>query len=176
MTFPSFDADTRLRLSRARLEVIDRVLGLAERYTAQAVLCAGDLFDDPDPAPEWWEGLAKKLQARRWTDRHLFLLPGNHDPLTHNGVYSRAHPFRAALPDWAHVVDADDYTFELSEDAVLYATPCRSKSESRDLALGLPERAPADTRIRIGMVHGQTFDLPKCQMNFPIALDAAARK
>jgi len=176
MTFPSFDADARLRLSRARLEAIDRVLGLAERYTAHAVLCAGDLFDDPDPASEWWEGLAKKLQARRWTDRHLFLLPGNHDPLTHNGVYSKSHPFRAALPDWAHVVDEDNYTFELSADAVLYAAPCRSKSESRDLALTLPERVPGDRRIRIGMVHGQTFDLPKYQMNFPIAPDAAERR
>jgi DNA repair exonuclease SbcCD nuclease subunit len=130
MTFPSFDADARLRLSRARLEAIDRVLGLAERY-----------------------------------------------PLTHNGVYSRAHPFRAALPDWAHVVDRDDYSFELSEDAVLYAAPCRSKSESRDLALTLlPERAAGDARVRIGMVHGQTFDLPKYQMNFPIAPDAARLK
>src|SRR3982751_6093537 len=60
MTFPSFDPDARLRLSRARREVIDRILGLAERHAAHAVLCAGDLFDDPDPAPEWWEGLAKK--------------------------------------------------------------------------------------------------------------------
>jgi DNA repair exonuclease SbcCD nuclease subunit len=177
MTFPSFDADARLRLSRARLEAIDRVLGLAERHTADAVLCAGDLFDDPDPGSEWWEGLAKKLQGRRWTGRHLFLLPGNHDPLTHNGVYSQGHPFRAALPDWAHVVDRDDYCFELSEDAVLYAAPCRSKSESRDLALTLlPERTPGDARVRIGMVHGQTFDLPKYQMNFPIAPDAARLK
>lgn len=177
MTFPSFDPEAQLRLSRARLEAIDRVLGLAERHTAHAVLCAGDLFDDPDPAPEWWQGLAKKLHARRWSGRHLFLLPGNHDPLTNNGVYSPAHPFRSALPDWVHVVDRDDYSFELAEDAVLYSAPCRSKSESRDLALNLlPAREVGDTRIRIGMVHGQTFDLPKHQMNFPIAPEAAERK
>ena len=177
MTFPSFDAEARLRLSRARLDVIDRILGLAERHLVDAVLCAGDLFDDPDPAPEWWEGLAKKLQARRWTERQLFLLPGNHDPLTQNGVYSRSHPFRASLPDWVHVVDKDDFCVELSQSAILYAAPCRSKSESRDLALSLlPARAPGDARIRIGMVHGQTFDLPKYQMNFPISPDAAEQK
>jgi len=33
------------QLSRARLSVIDRVLGLAERHSVHAVLCAGDLFD-----------------------------------------------------------------------------------------------------------------------------------
>jgi len=177
MTFPSFEAEARLRLSRARLEVIDRILGLAERHAAHAVLCAGDLFDDPDPSPEWWGGLARKFQARSWSDRPLFLLPGNHDPLTHTGVYARSHPFRAALPPWVHVVDRDDFSFELDSGAVLYAAPCRSRSESRDLALTLlPDRAPGDERIRVGMVHGQTFDLPGCQMNFPIALDAAERK
>ena len=72
MTFPAFDADARLRLSRARLEVVDRILGLAERHMAHAVLCAGDLFDDPDPPRQWWEGLASKLAARRWSDRPLF--------------------------------------------------------------------------------------------------------
>jgi DNA repair exonuclease SbcCD nuclease subunit len=176
MTFPSFDGDARLRLSRARLEVIDRILGLAERHTVHAVLCAGDLFDDPDPPPEWWDGLAKKLQARRWSGRPLFLLPGNHDPLTTNGVYAESHPFRAALPSWVHVVDRDDFSFELDDGAVLYAAPCRSRSESRDLALTLPSRSDGDERIRIGMVHGQTFDLPGCQTNFPIARDAAAQR
>jgi DNA repair exonuclease SbcCD nuclease subunit len=177
MTFPSFDPESRLRLSRARLDVIDRILGLAERHSAHAVLCAGDLFDDADPAPDWWQGLQKKLQARDWSGRPLFLLPGNHDPLTNNGVYSPLHPFRSGLPSWVHVVDRDDFSFELEGGAMLYAAPCRSRSESRDLALSLlPERRPGDARIRVGMVHGQTFDLPGCQMNFPIARDAAERK
>lgn len=177
MTFPAFDAEARLRLTRARLEVVDRILGLAERHDVHAVLCAGDLFDDPDPPRQWWEGLADKLRARRWSGRPLFLLPGNHDPLTANGVYSRSHPFRAALPSWAHVVDQDDYRFELAEGAVLYAVPCRSRSESRDLAMSLlPRREPGDQRIRIGMVHGQTFDLPGCQMNFPIGRGVAESK
>jgi DNA repair exonuclease SbcCD nuclease subunit len=177
MTFPSFAPESRLRLTRARLEVVDRVLGLAERHSAHAVLCAGDLFDDPDPQREWWEGLAKKLQARRWSGRPLFLLPGNHDPLTQTGVYGPLHPFRAALPDWVHVVDRDDFSFELEGGAMLYAAPCRSRSESRDLALSLlPARAAGDDRVRIGMVHGTTFDLPHCQMNFPIAREAAEVK
>jgi DNA repair exonuclease SbcCD nuclease subunit len=177
MSFPAFDPDARLRLTRARLDVVDRILGLAERHTAHAVLCAGDLFDDPDPPRQWWEGLAQKLAARRWENRPLFLLPGNHDPLSQNGVYSKGHPFRAALPSWVHVVDRDDFSFELEGGAMLYSAPCRSRSESRDLALTLlPERAAGDDRIRIGMVHGQTFDLAGCQMNFPIALDAAERK
>lgn len=177
MTFPAFGVDARLRLTRARLEVVDRILGLAERHGAHAVLCAGDLFDDPDPSRQWWEGLADKLRARQWSGRPVFLLPGNHDPITQNGVYSKSHPFRAALPDWVHVVDRDDFSCELEQGAILYAAPCRSRSESRDLALSLlPGRQPGDDRIRIGMVHGQTFDLPGCQMNFPIGRGVAEKK
>ena len=177
MTFPAFGVDARLRLTRARLEVVDRILGLAERHDVHGVLCAGDLFDDPDPPRQWWEGLAEKLRARRWSGRPVFLLPGNHDPLTANGVYSKNHPFRAALPSWVHVVDQDDFRFELAEGAMLYSAPCRSRSESRDLAMSLlPRREPGDQRVRIGMVHGQTFDLPGCQMNFPIGRGVAESK
>ena len=75
-----------------------------------------------------------------------------------------------------HVVDRDDFRYELNELAVLYARPCRSRAGQDDLALALPTREEGDQKIRIGLVHGSTFDLPDCQTNFPIAKDAAARR
>jgi DNA repair exonuclease SbcCD nuclease subunit len=42
-----------------------------------------------------------------------------------------------------------------------------------DPTLALPMRAPGDERIRIGMVHGSTFDAVDCQTNFPISRTAA---
>jgi DNA repair exonuclease SbcCD nuclease subunit len=77
------------------------------------------------------------------------------------------------LPAWVHVVDRDDYTFLLKEQAVLYAAPCRSMAGEKDLALALPSREPGDTRLRIGLVHGTTFDLTGHETNFPIHRDAA---
>jgi len=175
LRFPSFDRPDQPKLTRARLEVIDAILGEAERNRVDAVLCAGDLFDDPSPDDKWWKGLAEKLCARSWVDRPVFLLPGNHDPLTPSSVYSEQHPFRRSLPSWVHVVDRDGFSYELSDEAVLYAAPCRSHSDGKDPTLSLPAREPGDERIRIGLVHGQTFDIPGCQTNFPIAKDAAAR-
>lgn len=173
--FPSFDEADQPKLSRARLDVIDRILGLAEQNSADAVLCAGDLFDDPDPGREWWEPLATKLGKQR-SSRPIFLLPGNHDPLVPASVYHPDHAFRRALPDWVHVVDRAGFEHQLSPDAVLYAAPCRSRAGQEDLALSLPSRADGDIRIRIGLVHGSTFDIEGCQMNFPVAQDAAARR
>lgn len=173
--FPSFDEADRITLTRARVDVLDKVLLAAEQNGVDAILCAGDLFDEPSPEREWWAPVAAKLAATR-TRRPIFLLPGNHDPLQVGSIYHPDHPFRRAIPSWVHVVDRDDFTFELNEVAVLHARPCRSRAGQEDHALALPARAPGDDRIRIGMVHGSTFDAVDCQTHFPIAKEAAAKQ
>lgn len=171
--FRSFPESDEMRLTRARLDVLDKILKAAEQRAVDAVLCAGDLFDNAHPDREWWEPVAQKLSA--WTARiPVFLLPGNHDPLEPTSVYDPKHPFRRALPTWVHVVDDDQFTYALNETAVLHARPCRSAAGQDDPAMALPGREPGDTRIRIGMVHGSTFDYVDCQTNFPIAKEAAA--
>ena len=174
--FPSFSEEDETKLTRARVDAVDRALGLAESFGVNAVLCAGDLFDDPAPAETWWRSLLRLFERRNWRDRPVFLLPGNHDPLQTESVWAEAHPFRRALPPWIHVVDRDNFEFPLSDEAVLYASPCRSQAGADDLASRLPARAPGDRRIRIGLAHGQTFDIAGHQTNFPIALDAAQQR
>lgn len=176
LRFSSFAEDDGVRLTRARLEAVDKLLGVAESYTVNAVLCAGDIFDTPAPEEVWWKGLLQLFQRRNWQDRPVFLLPGNHDPLQANSVWSVDHAFRRALPSWVHVVDRDNYEFPLSEEATLYAEPCRSQAGADDLASRLPLRLPGDQRIRIGLAHGQTFDIAGHQTSFPITMDAAQQR
>ena len=102
------------------------------------------------------------------------LLPGNHDPIGRGAVYHADHPFRQGLPDFVHVVDGRGWELSLGDSAVLYASPCESKAGQTDLVASLPRREPGDERFRIGMVHGQTFDLEGHQTNFPIARGSAA--
>jgi DNA repair exonuclease SbcCD nuclease subunit len=175
MRFRGFRESEERELMRARLAVLDQVFRLADRHQADAVLCAGDLFDGPKPEPQWWEGLAGVL-ARAAPVRPVFLLPGNHDPLTPESVWDASSPFRRRLPKHVHVVDRDDFTFPLKDGAVLYSAPCRSSAGQKDLGLCLPEREHGDERIRVGLVHGSTFDIEGCQTNFPIAKDAAERR
>mgnify|MGYP001225183215 CR=1 FL=1 len=179
MSFGQFDEADRTKLTRARLEVVDKLLGLADMHQVHAVLCAGDLFDEPTPDPIWWKGLRKAFDrvANGWpASRPVFLLPGNHDPLTANSVWSPTHPFRAGLPPWVQVIDRPDFTAPLGELGVLHAVPCTSRAGQRDPTELIPARQPGDARIRVGMVHGQTFDLEGCQTNFPISKDAAAQR
>jgi DNA repair exonuclease SbcCD nuclease subunit len=174
--FPSFSEEAQKKLSRARMQVISNILDVARRNAVDALLCAGDLFDDPDPEADFWEELARILHQHASPHPPIFLVPGNHDPLTPESVWWPTHPFRTRLPKWVHIVDRDDFSFVLSADAVLYARPCRSKAGENDLALALPAREPGDGRIRIGCVHGSTFDMDGYETNFPIARDAGARR
>lgn len=174
--FPQFPDEAALELSRARMSVIDAILGSAAYNEVDAVLCAGDLFDHPKPDEEWWRPLADKLVQHARPGRPVLLLPGNHDFLGPGTVYHHEHPFRQALPPDVHVVDRDDFTLRLSADAVVHARPCRSRAEGHDLAMALPAREEGDTSIRIGLVHGSTFDMPDFQTNFPIARDAAVQR
>lgn len=174
--FNQLDADDRRKLARARLAVVEQIMALAEQYAVDAVLWAGDVFDTPDPSEDWWKGFAKALTVRHGWNCPVVLLPGNHDPLNQGSVFHRDHPFRQLLPAWVHVVDCDGFELGLGPDAILYAAPCRSTAGAEDLALSLPARSDGDQRIRVGLVHGSTFDLPGYQTNFPIARDATLQR
>jgi DNA repair exonuclease SbcCD nuclease subunit len=176
MRFRSFAEHDERTLRRARLSVIDRILGLADHHGVDAVLCAGDLFDDAQPDEEWWRGLADKLARRPVDAAPVFLLPGNHDPLTPTSVWHPTHRFRGALPPSVHVVDRDDFTHPLGEHAVLHAVPCRSTAGQSDPTERLPARTPGDARIRIGMVHGSTFEFADWKTNFPVSVEAATAR
>ena len=171
--FASFEHEQELLLTRARLDVVARILDLAQSRNVDAVLCAGDLFDSPNPAQEWWRGVLREFTKRDWR-RPVVLLPGNHDPLTPRSLYDPSHPFRAGLPPYVHLVDGPEWQLPLGDDAVVLANPCVSQSGQTNLAEALPAREPGDERIRIGLIHGQTFDIDGHQTNFPIAKGSAA--
>ena len=60
------------------MDVIATILNVARRNAVNAVLCAGDLFDDPTPAADFWEGLVTTFRNRSGPHPPVFLVPGNH--------------------------------------------------------------------------------------------------
>jgi DNA repair exonuclease SbcCD nuclease subunit len=174
-SFGLFDDADSQKLERERITVVDRILGLADSFDVDAVLCAGDLFDEPQPDPQWWQALGERLAEASSPNRPIVLLPGNHDPLLPDSVYSPSHSFRKDLPESVHVVDDDKFALELNDGAVVYAAPCTSRAGDRDLAMALPDREPDDNRVRIGMAHGSTFEMAG-STNFPISKEAPAKR
>jgi DNA repair exonuclease SbcCD nuclease subunit len=84
--------------------------------------------------------------------------------------------FRDALPAFVHVVDREVLEVKLPGDCVLYAVPCQSQAGQADPTRLIPARAEGDTRVRIGLVHGSTFDAVDAKTNFPISKDAAVER
>ncbi len=173
--FNSFDAEDGHKLARARLDAVARLLLLADQHVVDAMLCAGDLFDQPDPPADVVDPLIE-LFRKKERSFPVFLLPGNHDPLTTTSIYRADGPLKARLPSYVRIVDRDDFMHPLGKEGVLYAVPCRSQSGQSDPTEKIPQREPGDERIRIGMVHGQTFHFKGYQTTFPIAIDAAKRR
>jgi DNA repair exonuclease SbcCD nuclease subunit len=171
--FPSFEESAEKNLRRARLDVLNEVFAAATRSVVDAVLCAGDLFDEPTPSQDWWQGLRDILRRLPSGFPPVFLLPGNHDPLLPESVWAQGHPFRAGLPTFVRVVDREDFREEIKPGLVLYAVPCLSRAGAGDPVEKIPPRAPGDESVRIGLVHGTTFDLANCEMNFPIRAGGA---
>ena len=171
--FPSFDESAEKDLRRARLDVLSEVFAAATRSVVDAVLCAGDLFDEPNPSPDWWRGLLDILRRLPAGFPPVFLLPGNHDPFLANSVWAPNHPFRSELPTFVRVVERDDFREEIKPGLVLYAVPCLSKAGAADPVEKIPARTPGDDSVRVGLVHGTTFDLTNCEMNFPIRAGGA---
>jgi DNA repair exonuclease SbcCD nuclease subunit len=171
--FPSFDESAEKDLRRARLDILSEVFAAATRSVVDAVLCAGDLFDEPNPGQDWWRGLLDILKRLPAGFPPVFLLPGNHDPLLADSVWAPGHPFRAALPAFVRIIDREDFREEIKPGLVLYAVPCMSKAGAGDPVEKIPTRAAGDESVRVGLVHGTTFDLANCEMNFPIRAGGA---
>ena len=173
--FPRFGVEAGKTLSRARRDVLERIFLEAERSQVDAVLCAGDLFDTPQPDEDFKSALLQVLARLGWKNRPVFLLPGNHDPLVAESVW-RDPSFRRALPDFVHVVDQELLEVALPNDCVLFAVPCLSRAGQNDPTALIPVRAAGDTRVRVGLVHGSTFDAGDWKTNFPISQDAAVER
>jgi DNA repair exonuclease SbcCD nuclease subunit len=175
LAFRKYRSVERDRLRDARFAAVDGILGMARQHSVHAVLVAGDVFDDEKPNESLWRKLVRQLEQARLACPLVFL-PGNHDPLMEGSIWERSHPLRNALPGLVHVVDRDDFRLELPEGATVFSRPTRSRKSSGDPVQALPAREPGDETIRIGLAHGQTFQIGDQAANHPIDLCAAAQR
>jgi hypothetical protein len=158
-------------LRRARFAALRWALVLARERKVDAMLIAGDLFEDNEVD----DAIVREAASLfvEFDDVRVFVSPGNHDPYTGPGcVWERAsfrttpvHVFREA-----GVVEVSG--------AFLLGAPLHQKKSTldpsakfADLARTLPAGA-----VKIGMTHGSP-DIPGMREDndFPIARNAATR-
>lgn len=149
----------------ARRKAARRVAELARAERVDFVLVAGDTFEDHAVSGERVDETAEILTA---CDCPLYILPGNHDPLTAASVWER--------PVWQgrrnlHVLR--DQTPVPVPGGWLLPCPVRDRWSGDDPTKDIPLE-PADG-VRIGVAHGSLSSVPMTDRSHPIAENAAER-
>ncbi len=145
----AFIPGDRGAIARAeRFEVVRRIAALAKARGAQAVVVAGDVFDDNAVGRDTIQRARDVLEELGPIP--VLLLPGNHDAGGPDCVLRR-------LDAGAHVRALLDRTPVDVEGARFYPCPLLRRHERDDPTRDLPAREPTDP-IRIAIAHGGLLD------------------
>lgn len=158
------------KVRAARLQTVRRLLQVAAEQQADFVIVAGDTFEDNQVDSQL---VHKLLSILEQCPLPIYILPGNHDPLTADSVYLRSVLVNN-LPANVHILR----TFEPLEPlpgVILLPAPCCQKKSDSDPTLRWPlVSSPA---VKIGVAHGSLMIEGRYQPDdFPIALAAAERQ
>lgn len=74
------------RRRQALRDTLGAILALADEVDAEAILCAGDLYEQERFTPDTREFLRRAFAA---THRRIFIAPGNHDPYGPQSLYAQ---------------------------------------------------------------------------------------
>lgn len=137
--------EAQARFDEARLEALRRLGDLATEHSAAFIVIAGDVFDSNSLSRQT---TGRALEALRALPVPVYLLPGNHDPLVADSVFSLID-----VPG-VHLL-GDSAVVEVSPGVELVGAPLRARTATTDLVRqALAELEPTDA-IRILVGHGQ---------------------
>ena len=153
-------------LQLTRLEAITRIGKLAEEHDARHVLVAGDIYDHATPSPRTRNQVVERMRAHANVQWHL--LPGNHDPYQHNGLWDQLRT--RSLPDNVHAHTESAGTVIEQDVAVLLPAPLQHRRTLNDPTAWMDGHSSEDGLIRIGLAHGAVrgFDTDEEQRANPI--------
>ncbi|MFW6092662.1 MAG: metallophosphoesterase family protein [Pseudomonadota bacterium] len=141
--------ESAARLRAARFDTVRHIGALAREHGVDAVVVAGDVFDDNGVGGDTLQQARDALEA--FGDVPVVLLPGNHDPATADSALERLAPPRESV----HVALARAPI--ALPGGTIYPCPLLSRHAWEDPAAWLPDRAGADG-IAVALAHGGALD------------------
>ena len=153
------------RVREERLAAARRVVAAARERGAEFILIAGDTFEDNGVERALIQKVADILGS---SPVPVYLIPGNHDPLTPGSVWE--HPAWKSM-EQVHVL-REEKPVDIP-GGILYPCPVKDKRSRKDPTAWIPS-ADAST-VRIGLAHGSVEGIQQAEPDHPIARDAAAR-
>lgn len=172
--------EAQSRFDESRLTAIEALLELAEERQCDAVVVAGDVFDDNLLKPEIY---GRAMDVLKGSIVPVFLLPGNHDPLDAASVYHReefdklANVFVLKDSEPVAVPKSGGGRAEGAAALEIVGAPLRGKTADEDLVAaalrGLEPVQGAGIRVLVG--HGGVSSFGEIDDFDRIDVDNAAR-
>ncbi|APT84528.1 metallophosphoesterase family protein [Corynebacterium aquilae] len=146
-TYWMLDADGQARLDQARLDAIRTMGTIAHDTNCAFMLVAGDIFDKNSLKKTT---LNRALETIKSIPVPVYLLPGNHDPLTADSVF-----YQATQLDNVTVLDHTG-PFTVTDHVELVAAPLLTRHTYEDPVARMLSTldTPAPGTIRIACGHG----------------------
>lgn len=152
MTRAFLDSDAAPRFEQDRLEAVTRLGEVAKQQECDFIVVAGDVFEHNALSRRT---LARALEVLRRIEVPVYLLPGNHDPLTPDSVL---HTLDGS--DGLHAI-CDNSPFEVAtasgERCEIVGAPLRSKHAAEDLLQEALSGLEPVEHVRIAVAHAQDF-------------------
>jgi DNA repair exonuclease SbcCD nuclease subunit len=163
------------RISEARFEAVEQIRASAIEHRIHFVLIAGDVFDD--------QTVSRVIAERAFAIFEdaampcpVFVIPGNHDPLTPGGVWDR-DPWKGDEPPNRIRLLREPMPVPVPDLPVtIFPCPLRNRNSVDDPTTWIANhpRGDDDRRIRIGLAHGSLNLFPNLPLDdHLIRVDAA---
>ena len=162
------------RIREQRFDTLERIVALAKAEAVDFVVIAGDLFEDNQVSADTAHRAVKILGDAGPVP--VYILPGNHDPLTADSVYRRP-VFGERKPENLYVLQERTSVSVSGVSCILYPCPVLERRSLFDPTSDLCERVRAEQgTVRIGIAHGAlAIEGRHSADDHPIAPDIASK-
>ncbi|HZF53184.1 MAG TPA: DNA repair exonuclease [Polyangiaceae bacterium] len=134
---------------RERMQTLRRIGAVARETKAELIVVAGDVFEHHGLRPATVRGF---FEAMEQIAVPIYLLPGNHDPLSSDALYL-SDLWRRECPRHVHVLGSREPVI-VREGVALLGCPLLERNTLGDATAHLtPELGPSG-HVRIGVAHG----------------------
>jgi DNA repair exonuclease SbcCD nuclease subunit len=172
-----FEEHACKRIGEARFEAIEQLRAAAAEHRVQFILIAGDVFDDHSVSKFDSERAFMVFEGKA-IDCPVFIIPGNHDPLTPGGVWDR-DPWTRTQPNKHLCLLREAAPIQVPGLPVtIFPCPLRNRTSVDDPTAWIAHhpRPAGEMIFRIGLAHGSLQFLPNLPLDdHLIRPDAAER-
>ena len=149
MTFKSLGTKSKIH-RRDCQDVFSNIIDLTIKEKANALLIAGDLFDEPNPSKSIVTFVIDELKKLKEKEIPVFISTGNHDPYKKESLW-----FNYSFPSNVTIFDSNNLEPKSVGELQVYglAYTNNTKEPLKDF------KAEKNDKFKIGLIHGSTTNI-----------------